>query len=196
MRVSKSLIGVAILVAACALAIPSAMAQTPSNSPKEVFTANAVNNSNIGAPGITRVEIGVSRWSTPGETEHLLSVFNEQGPRALLNALQKTPSVGYIRTPASLSYDLRYAQQLPGEDGGRRIVLGTDRPMGFLEASEQPRSSEYPFTIIELRLNKKNEGVGKLSYATKITSVGGVLVLENFADQPIVLSNVKKEKER
>jgi hypothetical protein len=89
---------------------------------------------------------------------------------------------------------LRYARELPADGAGRRIVLGTDRPMGFFEASQTPRSSEYPFTIIELRLNSKGQGEGKLSYATKITSVGGVLVLEDYADQPIMLTNVKKEK--
>ncbi len=194
MHLKDGRIGMTALAAAVVLALSPAAAQDASNSPREVFTANAVNNSNIGAPGISRVEIGITRWSTDGETEHLLSVFNERGPKALLNALQKTPRVGYIRSPGSLAYDLRYARELPGEDGGRRIVLGTDRPMGFFEASESPRSSEYPFTIIELRLNTKNEGVGKLSYATKITSVGGILVLENFADQPIMLANVKKER--
>jgi hypothetical protein len=188
-------IGVIALAAAVALGFSPAAAQQTSSSPREVFTANAVNNSNIGVAGITRVEIGITRWSTDGETEHLLSVFNEQGPKALLNALQKTQPVGYIRTPGSLAYDLRYARELASEEtGGRRIVLGTDRPMGFFEATQQPRTSEYPFTIIELRLNAKNQGVGKLSYATKLTSVGGVLVIENFADQPIVLNNVKKER--
>lgn len=188
-RTAVVLVGAALL-----LAIAHAGAQTASNSPKEVFLANAVNNSNIGRPGVSQVEIDIDRWSTPGETEHLLSVFNEKGPKALLTALQKTPRVGYIKSPGNLSYDLHYARELPGEEGGRRIVLGTDRPIGFFEATESPRTVEYPFTIIELRLNKDNKGEGKLSYATKITSVAGVLVLENYADQPIMLTNVHKEK--
>jgi hypothetical protein len=194
MHVKHGRIGMTAVAAAVALAMSSAAAQDASNSPREVFTANAVNNSNIGAAGITRVQIVITRWSTDGETEHLLSVFNEKGPEALLRALQKTQRVGSISTPGSLRYDLHYARELAADEGGRRIVLGTDRPMGFFEAADHPRSSEYPFTIIELRLNAKNQGVGKLSYATKITSVGGVLVLENFADQPIMLNDVKKEK--
>ncbi len=194
MYVKHGRIGMAALAAAVALAVSSLAAQDAPKTNKEVFTANAVNNSNIGTAGIVRVEIGIDRWSTPGETEHLLSVFNEQGPRALLTAVQKTPKVGYIRTPGSLSYDLRYARELPQPGGGRRIVLGTDRPMGFFEATEQPRSAEYPFTVIDLQLNALNRGAGTLSYATKLSSVGGILVVENFADQPIRLTDVKKEK--
>ncbi len=187
-------IATAAVLLAVALAGSVVAAQDTPKTQKEVFSANAVNNSNIGNAGIVRVEIGIDRWSTPGETEHLLSVFNEQGPKALLNALQKTPRVGYIRTPGNLAYDLRYAREQLQPDGGRHIVLGTDRPMGFFEATEQPRSAEYPFTVIELQLNAKNRGVGKLSYATKLSSVGGILVVENFADQPISLTDVKKEK--
>jgi hypothetical protein len=200
MYLKHSRIGTAVLAAAVALAVASVAAQDASKTKdapttkKEVFTANAVNNSNIGSAGIVRVEIGIDRWSTAGETEHLLSIFNEQGPKALLAVLQKTQRVGYIRTPGSLSYDLRYARELPQPDGGRRIVLGTDRPMGFFEASEQPRSAEYPFTVIDLQLNALNRGSGSLSYATKLSSVGGILVVENFADQPIRLTDIKKEK--
>ena len=204
MRLRKSRIGMSVLAAAVLLAIPAAAQDTSGGDKtgkagkiaKEVFTANAVNNSNIGNAGIVRVEIAIDRWSTPGETEHLLSIFNEQGPRALLNALQKAPRVGYIRTPGNLAYDLRFASQSRDRGGNRHILLATDRPMGFYEATEQPRSAEYPFTVIEMQLNAKNEGSGKLSYATKLSSVGGVLVVENFADQPIMLSNIKKEKER
>jgi hypothetical protein len=200
MHLKHSRIGTAVLAAAVALAVSSVAAQEApktkdaQTTKKEVFTANAVNNSNIGSAGIVRVEIGIDRWSTAGETEHLLSIFNEQGPKALLTELQKTQRVGYIRTPGSLSYDLRYARELPQPGGGRRIVLGTDRPMGFFEASEQPRSAEYPFTVIDLQLNAMNRGSGTLSYATKLSSVGGILVVENFADQPIRLTDVKKEK--
>ena len=34
------------------------------------------------------------------------------------------------------------------------MVLVTDRRIGFWEAANQPRSIDYPFTVIELRLNR------------------------------------------
>ena len=64
------------------------------------------------------------------------------------------PKAGYIRTPQTLAWDLRYAHQNPLDEGGRRIVVATDRPIGFREARNQPRTMDYPFTIVEIRLDK------------------------------------------
>ncbi len=193
MHLTHGRLGTAVLAASVALAVPLA-AQDAAKAQKEVFSANAVNNSNIGSAGIVRLEIGIDRWTPPGETEHLLSVFNERGPKALLSLLQKAKRVGYIRTPGTLAYDLRFANETRDKGGNRHIVLVTDRPMGFFEAVEQPRSAEYPFTVIEMKLNAKDRGEGALTYATKLSSVGGILVVENYADQPIRLTDIRKDK--
>jgi hypothetical protein len=169
----------------------TATAQVASNSPREAFTAIAVNISNVGFTGATPIDIVIERWTTDAERDRMLTTFREKGADALLNILQDVPRVGYIRTPDSLAYDLRYAQELPGRDGGRQIVLGTDRPIGFWEAAARPRSIEYPFTFIELRLNREGQGEGKLSIATKLILSGDVLVLEDYANQPVMLNNVR-----
>ena len=52
------------------------------------------------------------------------------------------PKAGYIRTPNTLAWDIRYARQNPMEDGGRQIVVGTDRPIGFW----RPATSRGPWT--------------------------------------------------
>ena len=85
---------------------------------------------------------------------------------------------------------------MPGEDGGRRIVLVTDRPISFWEAANQPRSIDYPFTLIELRLNRDGEGEGKMSIATKITGnrTFNLIELENYATQPVQLMAVRTSK--
>lgn len=166
--------------------------QVASNTERESFTALAVNISNIGRPGATTVDIVIERYSTKAESQRLMEVFREKGPEALLDALRDTPRVGYIRTPDSLAYDLHYAEQTPGEDGGRNIMLLTDRPIGFWEAANRPRTIDYPFTLIQLQLNESGEGVGKLSIATKITLNGPVMALENFANQPVMLTQVRR----
>ena len=173
---------------------PAATAQVASNSEREEFTAFAVNISNLGPAGTTPIDIVIERWTGDAERDALMAVFKKGGPDALLNALRDTKRVGSIRTPDSLAYDLHYARQMPGEDGGRRIVIATDRPIGFWESANRPRTIDYPFTLIELQLDNKGEGVGKLSVATKITLNGRVLTLENFANQPVMLNQVRKRK--
>jgi hypothetical protein len=141
------------------------------------------------------VEISINRWSTDGERNRLVKTLLDKGPEALLEALRKNPPVGRIRTPDSLGYDLRYAHQIPGADGGRRIILLTDRPIGYWEAVNQPRSIDYPFTLIEVRLNNEGTGEGKMSVATKITTVGNdTIALEDYAQQPVRLQSVNVEK--
>src|SRR5207244_11194829 len=69
------------------------------------------------------------------------------------------------------SFPTRRSSDLtPLPDGGERVVMTTDRYIGFWEAANRPRSIDYPFTLIELHINANGEGEGKMSLATKITA--------------------------
>jgi hypothetical protein len=157
------------------------------------FTAFAVS---LGGPrttaGTAQVDITVNRWSSDAECERLIEAL-KKGQDALLDTLRDLKPVGSIRTPETLAYDLHYANQAPGEDGGRRIFLATDRPIGFWEAANRPRTINYPFTFIELRMSGDGRGEGKLSLATKVTASndGRHVELENYAAQPVMLNQVK-----
>ena len=109
----------------------------------EEFTATAIVN-NERASGAGTVLIRVTRWSADMERMRLIDTLKQKGPEQLLDELKGMRSVGSIRTPDSLAYDLRYAHERPGEDGGRQIVLATDRPIGFWEAVHRPRTIQYP----------------------------------------------------
>ena len=159
---------------------------------KERFTAVAIVNNNLGS-GAGVVQIDVARWSTQSERTELLNVLKKSGAEKLLDTLQGMRPVGTIKTPDSLGYDLRYANQTPLPEGGRRIVLATDRPIGFWEATRRPRTIDYPFTVIQMEIDRNGEGRGTLSYATKIIQQGDAIVLENFATQPIMLTQIKSE---
>ena len=132
----------------------------------------------------------VNRWSAETERERLTNALVQKGPEALLKELIKTKPVGIIKTPDSLGYDLHYAYQRPGEDGGREIVIATDRPIGFWEARNQPRSFDYPFTVIQMQIDRNGEGTGTLSYATRIRVVKDTIELENFATSPVMLTKI------
>ena len=131
--------------------------------------------------------------ATPEERERLRVALLEKGPQGLLEAMQKTKPLGRLRTPDSIGYDLKYAVQNPREDGSTRVVLGTDRPIGFWEAVNRPRTIDYPFTVIELRIGPDGKGEGKMSLATKITyePSSKSLVLENWESQPVMLNQVQ-----
>jgi hypothetical protein len=183
------------VIVAALVTVLSLVATAQSNAQPEEFTAFAVNlASDIPAAATATVDINITRWSAESERNTLAQTLREKGPDALLRALQKVRPVGRIKTPDSLGYDLRYAHQEPVEEGGRRIVIATDRPIGFWEARNRPRSIDYPFTVIEMHLDNNGVGEGRLSLATKITAGANVIVLENYSSQPVLLTQVKSKQ--
>jgi hypothetical protein len=205
----------AVRSAAAAVAVASALSATPGalpHAPEGVpplplrLAAFAVNMSTVQRPGNTAViDIRIRRWSTAGERELLITTAVEKGPGALLRALQKMPDHGRISIPAwtgpdphnaRLGWVLHYAFATPGEDGGLRIGIATDRYIGMWEARESPRTIDYPFTLIEMRLERDGRGVGKMAVATKIEfdKKKKQMVLENYASEPVRLNEIKIEK--
>ena len=178
-------------VALLSVANPRTSAQTLGEP--EDFTAIAIVNNNLRS-GAGTVLIHISRWSTEMERTRLIETLQKKGADQLLDELQDMKSVGTIRTPDSLAYVLRYAYQRPGEDGGRQIVLATDRPIGFWEAVHRPRTIQYPFTVIQMEIGRDGVGKGTLSYATKIIARDNVIELEHFATQPIMLTEIRSER--
>jgi hypothetical protein len=176
------------------LMLLAVVAYGQTNGQPERFTANAVSTSPEYGTGQRIVEITVDRWSPNAERQRLVTALQTKGPDELLKQLQKNKPVGRIRTPDSLGYDLRYAHQTPLPEGGRMIVIATDRPIGFWEATQHPRSFDYRFTVIQMKLDGEGNGTGTLSYATRITAYeNNVIGLEDFATQPIMLNNIRAQ---
>ena len=179
------------------LAVLAPAASTQSNQPAERFTAFAVSLGGMRqASGASVVDITVDRWSTDAERQRLIEVLQTKGPNQLLETLRDMREVGNIRTPDSIGYPLRYAHQTPAEDGGRRIVIATDRPIGFWEAANRPRTIDYPFTVIQMQLGSDGTGDGRMSIATRIIAHDNVIELENYASQPVMLKQVRAEAKR
>jgi hypothetical protein len=81
---------------------------------------------------------------------------------------------------------------VPLSEGGHRIVLATDRHISFWEARERPRSADYPFTLLEIHVQKDGTGEGKMAVTTKIKfdKKKNTIELENYASEPVRLQNV------
>jgi hypothetical protein len=159
----------------------------------ERYTATAMNLNN-GRAGT--IDITVNRWSTDKQRDALMAVVAQKGPDKLLDALQDMPAMGHFGAPGNLSWDIHFARKMPLPDGGERVVMVTDRRISFWEAANQPRSFDYPFTVIELHLNRDGEGEGKMSIATKVIydKKENMVTLENYQTSPVLLTNVKREK--
>ena len=198
-RLSIAALAGAILAAPL---VPSAQAPALSPGDKLEISAFAVNMSNIATGANASVQIRIDSWSTDAERETLITAMIEKGPQALLRELQKQPTRGRWNIPGlmgpdphqlRLGHDLRYTRQTALPDGGRRIVIATDRYIGFGEARNQPRSIDYPFTLMQIQVNAEGKGEGKMAVATKISFDRDkkTMELENYASEPVRLNNLR-----
>jgi hypothetical protein len=197
----------ASFAAAIALLSPPTTAQSvqPSATDKVVINGWALNMSNTATGANQMIRINIDKWSSPSQRAHLITTFLEKKQDGLLKELEKQPEFGRFNFPGymgpdpnstmRLGTDIRYAMNFPGEDGGRRIVIITPRIIGFREAVNQPRVSDYPFSLFEMRFNKDGKGEGKLAYATQITfdKKTNSIELENYSSEPVRLNNLELE---
>ena len=179
-----------ILTAVLALTRPALSAQAP----REEFSATLSNISNVGGVGLTPLTIRIVRWTPDADHDRLMGILREKGQDAFLRALVDEDPVGSIATPTSLKYDFFYARQEAIAEGGRKIFMITDRPMDFYERATSARSRDYPFTVIQMTLDKDGKGEGSLAQLVQLRLVGEFLGIENLATGPMKLSDIKKVK--
>ena len=180
-------------VSAALLARPAGLPAQTMGEPEE-FSAFAVAMGAYSGGGTAQLIITVNRWSTQSERETMFATLKEKGQQGLLDAIGKAKRVGNLRTPNSIGYELRLALEEPGQDGGRRVLLFTDRPVGFYEATARPPSLEYPFTVIDIQMPKEGTGKGTMSIAAKIIPAGKTILVENYDTQPVQLNRVETRK--
>ena len=203
--VARSAIVAAVVIVAAPLSAqqPGAPAGSPSEAPtkKDPLRFSAFNVSMpTGVSGET--EIAIERWTTTAERTNLLGLvetakYGEGGQRKLLDALQKIkPRVGFIRTPNSIGWDLRYAVETTMPDGTRQIVIATDKPVSFGAAASDSRAMDYPFTLIEMRMKPNEKGEGKMLAATSITTKNGRMELENYGQEPVRLTEITEKQKK
>jgi hypothetical protein len=183
-----------ITIAALAATVAASTAVAQTQGTPEEFNAFAINMGALTGGGTANLILVVNRWNTQAERDELLTLLREKGASALLDRLRREKSVGTLRTPNSVGYDLRLALEEPGKDGGRRVLLVTDRPVGFAEATNRPPSIEYPFTVIDIQMPPTGFGQGTMSIAAKIIPAGRTVLVENYDTQPVQLNRVESRK--
>ncbi len=183
----------------------AAQSDAPFGTDKVTILGNALNMSNTATGANQTIRININGWSTPSQRQLLIGTFLEKGQDALLKALEKQPELGRFNFPGylgpdpnntmRLGTDIRYARNFAGDDGSRRIVIITPRIIGFREEVNQPRTTDYPFSLFEMRFDADGKGQGKMAYATKITfdKKKNNVELENYSSEPVRLNNLQLE---
>ena len=167
--------------------------------------AFAVNMTNAltGANGI--FEITIERWSTAAERQDLITTMTDKGQDALLSRLRKVPVKGRIRIPGwtgpdpnnyRLGWNLRYTWHEPLPEGGERLMIATDRYMSMWELRNQPRTVDYPFTFVEIRLPPEGKGEGRMAAFAQVSfdKKKNLIELERYSAGQVALNEITVEK--
>lgn len=203
MRVRHTGAAVALLLLGAAAA--PLRAELP--QPPFTMTSFGVNMTTVSLPrgNAGMIKIRINGWSSAEERQQLITTMLEKGQDALLSALQKVKSKGRVSLPNwqgpdpqnyRLGWDLRYTWHDALPDGGDRIVIATDRQMSMMEVRERPRSFDYPFTLLEIRIPKSGKGQGRLFGATQIQfdKKKNQMVLEQYSAGEVRLNEIEIEK--
>jgi hypothetical protein len=185
---------IAVTFASLLTAARPSMGQAPKFVARFAATTAGLN------PGAgVAITIDVLRWSTDEEADRLVAAFKEKGAKQWADALQAVPSVGYVwAATSSLGYSVKLARRVATPDGGARLVLAIERPLGSWDhpvwKAVGPLAADYPFTIIELRVNRSGIGEGKASLAAKlvIDDTAKAPALEDYALAPVLLKTVRR----
>jgi hypothetical protein len=201
-RVSALALGALAVSTALTVPVSAALPEVPF-----LLRSFAINMTNVSVPrgnaGI--LEIRITGWSPTATRQRLIDVFLAKGQDALLSALQKERPKGRLRLPNwqgpdpqnyRLGWDLRYTAHDSLPDGTERIVIATDRQMSMAEVVNRPRSYDYPFTLIEIRIPKEGKGEGRAFGATQILfdKKKNQIVLEQYSAGDLRLNEVTVEK--
>lgn len=199
-RATHAISGVfAGLMFVAALEAPFAQTASQAEPSKQTvtFTGTTVNLS----PGAgENISIHILRWSSDADRDRLAAAFKEKGDAGLQAALEAAPTLGIVWTGESLGYSLHYAHRVALPDGGERIIVATERRLGAWsrgnpwKAAGQQLAPDYPFTVVELRLNRRDQGEGKMSLAAKVTfeQDAKTIALESYGSGPILIKDVKR----
>lgn len=192
------------LVAAAWLASTPRLEAGSTGAVIERFIARAPSDSD--PAGASYIEIVIQRWSTDNERDDMGGTLLKSGPTALLGVVQKVLQrpVGVVVIPgipgAGARVRTRQARNVVfarnvDTPKGRQVIIATDQYLAFGEPTLN-WSSDYEFTLLDIRFGADGTGVGKLARPGKLiyNEDTKLIEIDDYAAQPVRLTEVRSEK--
>src|SRR4051812_27591134 len=148
-----------IILSACALMCPSpasAQGKNEARTGKEVYTGTLVNMS--GRSASTGFTLTVEARTSDEDAQRYREILARDGQDDLLKTIRDN-NLGYIAATGQTRRDLLVVRE--GQiEGNRRIIAVFERWQSFNEVRGGYRSTDYPYSIIEIVFDQKGRGSG------------------------------------
>ena len=187
---SRTILGLALTAA---VAIPAPSRAQPASPAPTVLTLRGfgLNTTGVGTGRSGDLEIRIARWSTDGERDRLRDAIKGGGVAALTGALTATAQVGEVGARGG-TLGLKFAREFPLPDGGRRVVLATDR-LTKPKDGTNPGAEVHDFLVVEIRLDKAGKGEGRTSgpAGLRVGKDGATLELDSYGASPVWIDKIQ-----
>lgn len=141
-----------------------------------------------------RFTFNITKWATEDEIKQLGKVLKEHGQDALFDELKKLDA-GHINAAGDIGNQIAIAEKTMSGNN-TVITLINARRMSTAEMARNATHTDYPFGFLQVTLNEKGEGTGKMVMAAKIKydSSKGHSVLEPYGSGAAQVTDVQPLK--
>ena len=186
-----------IVLSACALMCPSlasAQGKNETRTGKEVYTGTLINMS--GGSASTGFTLTIEARTSDEEAQRYREILARESQDDLLKAIRNN-NLGYIAATGQTRRDLLVVRE--GQiEGNRRIIAVFERWQRFYEVRGGYRSTDYPYSIIEIVFDQKGRGTGTFVGLAQVRmrldkkTEQWRLEIENFGSFPAKVMGVRR----
>jgi hypothetical protein len=182
-------------VVALALLLAAGLDTAAAQYPRQIADAFTATTTGMTPAGVT-LKMQVLEWTSDSARADVVATLVADDSAALA----KLPTVGYVWPSGSpVGYTVKYAQRSPASDGGERITLVTDKPLGSYDykkwSTTTAAAKPVNYCVIELYLNGAGTGVGNFSLGADVAideAAGTVSLASGGSGVPNLLAEVKR----
>lgn len=133
----------------------------------------------------------VTQYTTDDELQSYSQLLKDKGPDALLKVLEKLDR-GRVNPVGSVGTQIAIATKR--QEGDETVItVVTARNMSFVELYRNGRTTDYPYSYIQVKLDASGKGAGQIMAAAKLKfdKKKGQYVIESYGNQYIKAVNVR-----
>jgi hypothetical protein len=129
MKMLRRLLLLAVIPLCAAASLVAQKADTDSSFALPLqFAGTAFGQAGVAAGKSFGFTVYITDWTTDQQTTDFVNTLKQNGPDGLSKAFDKTKDVGRVSPTGFVGNSFRFARATATPDGGRRIVMVTDRP--------------------------------------------------------------------